>query len=492
VTVIWNSDLFECITPQKFTISGDQAEVQALLPLATGTFRIGYSSTERVEVVKNFLSTDSDRGFIPLMTTNSFVDSDLARGSREAPSLLESIEPEPWSVDDADWARAIREDRLQAASELMLACSRSSDQLILAAAALTHSPAEDSNAVAPEISSLRWSLPHAEHGLLNVVSNFLLSQEHRLSQSQYTQVEKSDLLFHCATTLGSSHALFRLLDDLLHLVRSDESVSDLLEQATDPVVQGLIIFLNNNASPGAVARLDPTSFGDVDSCATLICGFFTGLRFRRSLMPISLAFEPLRAVDILDFTERVNGFPWPSTATSRLVILKENGAVIQGTHYSIPVAMDVLTFTSASIRLLCIQKKEVHSFTNVEFIAVRSRSELKSVKESQVLRPREGSANEIVNNLYFTRNRAKNLLTQLFSGRSIDHLLESRPSIELTFSGDVTIAIAGKSVILEKPTLVISKPDLRLPDLPKKKKLAPPDLKAAFASRRITLPAVSN
>ena len=495
VTLSWKSELFDNIPHEKFLISGDRAEVHALLPLAAGLFRIGYSSVERIDVVKNFLSTDADRGFISLMTTNCHVESALAHMSREAPSLLEFVETGPWNIDPAVWAEAIREDRLQSATELMLACSRSSEQLATASAALADSPIAAPDEIQKELAEFRWSNGRVGQGLLTIVANHLLALEYRTSQSQLTQDEKSDLLLHCTTTVGKGHQLFGLLDELLHLVRSDESVGDLLERSTDPVVQGMIIFLNNNSSPGAVSQLEPSSFGDIDLRATSICGFFTGLRYRRHMMPISLAFEPLRGVDILTFTEKVNGFPWPTGITTRTVSLNKEGAVIQGEKYAIPIALDTLTFSPGTISLLCKVKNDFVSLTQVEYIAVRSRRELKAVKESQVLRPKPESGAEILRNLHFFRNQKDNLLVQLFGGRSIDLLLESRPSIEMKFSGEVIVSSEKYVKRFNEPILIFSKSDVRLPEVSKargkKKRNNQPnlaDVHAMFARRRITLP----
>ena len=494
VTLSWKSELFDNIPREKFLISEDRAEVHALLPLATDMFRIGYSSEERIDVVKNFLSTDADRGFIPLMTANWHVDSALAHVSREALSLFEPAEPEPWKVNQKVWAETLREDRLQSASELMLACSRSAEQLAMASAVLADSPIEESDEIHRELAELRWSSTHVGQGLLSIVTNYLLHLEYRTYQSQLTQVEKSDLLLHCTTTVGKNHQLFGLLDELLHLVRSDESVSDLLERSTDPVFQGLIIFLNNNASPGAVVQLEPTNFGDIDLRATSICAFFTGLRYRRQMIPIGLAFEPLRAVDILTFTEKVNGFPWPTRTTTRTFSLNEESAVIQGKKYVIPVDMDVLTFAPRTISLLCRGKDVFVSVTDVEYIAVHSRRELTSVKKSQKLTPRDESVTEFLRNLRVFKYSEKNYWVQLFTDGSIKDLVESQPSIEMKFSGEVIVSSGKYPKRFDKPTLIFSESDVRLPEVSKargrKRGGDEPDpavVRAMFARRRMTL-----
>ena len=75
--------------------------------------------------------------------------------------------------------------------------------------------------------------------------------------------EKSDLLEEVRESLTNNSDEKRWVDDILHLVRSDESLSSLNLRSMPSELQGLVLFLGHNEAPSRVLELRRVDFKEL-------------------------------------------------------------------------------------------------------------------------------------------------------------------------------------------------------------------------------------
>lgn len=122
-------------------------------------------------------------------------------------------------------ANAIREERLQCAVEMCLQIAEDNLQWTCLEGLISETVGgADLPASLVDLQRVRVNQPIVEHSLISVVSQALLAMPYCRRSTPMSIFEKSDLLEKVKHVFTSGDPERSIIDEILHIVRSDESL----------------------------------------------------------------------------------------------------------------------------------------------------------------------------------------------------------------------------------------------------------------------------
>ena len=348
-------------------------------------------------------------------------------------------------------ANAIREERLQCAVEMCLEIAEDNFPWMCLEGLISETIG-DSNLPAPlvDLQRVRLNYPGSKHSLILVVSQALLEMPYCRRSSPMSIFEKSDLLEKVRLAFPSGDPERSIIDEILHIVRSDESLSQIQLRPVAPEVQGLILFLGHNDSPSRVLELKKDDFSGLTSEGLMIAAFMVGLRFRRQALASSQVFVPFRDVQILKVVAILNGSTPPKPAEVRRdgkrVFINNVGYMRRSRFFVLQVSQSNLVVYGGA-------KGDFSKFGRVKLIAIKDLASIGSLKIRQLPIPNRKFSHYILESISFENFKLGKI--KVFTNRQ---LLESHfdleKFLEVKFKGEVWVHEEGKSYIRLKNTLL--------------------------------------
>ncbi len=330
----------------------------------------------------------------------------------------------------------------------------------------------DSNLPAPlvDLQRVRLNYPGSKHSLILVVSQALLEMPYCRRSSPMSIFEKSDLLEKVRLAFPSGDPERSIIDEILHIVRSDESLSQIQLRPVAPEVQGLILFLGHNDSPSRVLELKKDDFSGLTSEGLMIAAFMVGLRFRRQALASSQVFVPFRDVQILKVVAILNGSTPPEPAEVRRdgkhVFINNVGFMRRSRFFVLQVPQSNLVVYGGT-------KQDFSKFGRVKLIAIKDLSSIGSLKIKQLPIPNRNFSDNILKSISFENFKLGKI--RVFNNRRLlDSYFEYEKFLEVKFKGEVWVHEEGESTTKLKNILLRFRlTDLKqfLPDAPSSKRL---------------------
>jgi len=323
-----------------------------------------------------------------------------------------------------------------------------------------------------DLQRVRINQPRVQNSVVSIVSQELLDMPYCRRFSPMSMVEKSNLLEKVRLIFPQGHDERLIVDKILHLVRSDESLSPLNLKALKPELQGLILFLTHNDSPSRVLELKQTDFEGLTSAGLMIAVFIVGLRFRRQMLQSDQVFVPFRNMQILKVVAMLNGSTLPESsevhrAGDKVFI---NDVLYQRRSkffaFEIPIN-DLIVYAGL--------KSDFSKFGRVKLIAIKNLSSIGSTKIIEILFPKNNEHDAILKRISFEDSKEGKI--KVFKNRPLlDKYFYSEAFLEIRFKGEVRIQEYGESLTkLENVLLRIRLKDLdkfkvEVPEIKKVKK----------------------
>lgn len=348
-------------------------------------------------------------------------------------------------------ANAIHEERLQCAVEMCLEIAEDSLQWSCLEGLISETVG-DANLPASlvDLQRVRVNQPVVEHSLISVVSQALLAMPYCRRSSPMSIFEKSDLLekVRLAFTLGDPERL--IIDEILHLVRSDESLSQIQLRQVAPEMQGLILFLGHNDSPSRVIELKKDDFSGLTSEGLMVAVFLVGLRFRRQTLPSSQVFVPFRDTQILKVVAILNGSSPPEPAEVRR---EGKRVVINDASYTRRSRFFVLQVSQMNLVVYEGKKGDFSKFNRVKSIAIKDLSSIGALKIKQLPIPKPDFSDKILKRISFENFRLGKI--RVFKNRQLlDSYFDSIEFLEVKFKNEVWVHDDGESPTKLKNTIL--------------------------------------
>jgi len=434
ISIIWDKQILSALNiglPDDSSI----VRLQVALPLADTKFEVGFASETNKKYLLDWMDDPTHIALKPLVE-NGFVDSSLVSIDNVHPVVDDATCPPTISKPESSRVQQlIREERLQCATEMALKVSKTLEQFEFVKGLI------DSRWTAGQmhtILDLRWGRTSGINSIERIICDCVLQMDIRLVSSPLTIVEKSDLLTAIINQVGNDahNADLNTLIQVRDIVRSDDTFSSLDINSLPPIIQGLIIFLNNNSSLPRVAQLDADFFGATDKIVISICAFLSGLRFRRTMMHSNLSWPTLRHLHIIRATAEFN--LWPIDLDEHTVAAFDDHLNLDGNDYFPEEDLFVLDLPQDMI----VHSRTKHGneiYSHVQSIAFKTRRTLKSPKYVQIFRPKHSAHIAILNGFYFTKKKGK-LLAIRFSNSALNDIdMESRIAIQFKIQGTAYI-----------------------------------------------------
>ena len=374
-------------------------------------------------------------------------------------------------------ANAIREERLQCAVEMCLEIAEDNLQWTCLEGLISETVGE-SNLPASllDLQRVRINQPRPQNSLVSIVSQALLEMAYCRRSSPMSIVEKSDLLEKVRLAFLPSDPGRLIIDRLLQLVGSDESLSQIDLKAIEPEVQGLILFLGHNDSPSRVLELQQTDFDGLTSAGLMIATFMVGLRFRRQTLQSSQVFVPFRDIQIQKVVAMLNGSKLPESAEMR----REGGDVfINHVRYERRSRFFVFEIPRGKLVVYAGLKNDFSKFGQVNLVAIKNPSSIGAMKVVEVPIPFEKFGDKILKSISFESFKLGKI--RIFKNRQLlGSYFESEKFLEIRFKGEVWICEEGKPPTKMKNVLL----RIRLKDLRESAVGAPSSKKLNNLARR--------
>ena len=339
-------------------------------------------------------------------------------------------------------ASAIREERLQCAVEMCLEIAEDNLQWTCLEGLISET-VDVFNLPAPlvDLQRVRLNQPREKHSLISVVSQVILEMPHCRRSSPLSIFEKSDLLEKVRLTLPSGDPERLIIDEILHIVRSDDSLSQIQLKAIAPEMQGLILFLGHNESPSRVLELKRDDFSGLTSEGLMVATFMVGLRFRRQTLPSSQVFVPFRDTQILKVVAILNGATPPDPAEVRRdgkrVFINNVGFMRRSRFFVLQVPQGNLVVYGGT-------KQDLSKFGRVKLIAIKDLSSIGSLKIKQLPIPNQIFSDKILKSISFENFKLGKI--RVFKNRQLlDSYFEYEKFLEVKFKGEVWVHEEGKS-----------------------------------------------
>lgn len=368
-------------------------------------------------------------------------------------------------------AKAIREERLQCAVEMCLEIAEDNLQWTCVEGLISETVGNaDLPASLVDLQRVRVNHPRVEHSVISVVSKALLEMPYCRRSSPMSIFEKSDLLekVRLAFTSGDPERL--IIDEILHIVRSDESLSQIQLRQVAPEMQGLILFLGHNDSPSRVIELKKDDFSGLTSEGLMVAVFLVGLRFRRQTLPSSQVFVPLRNTQILKVVAILNGSNPPEPAEVRR---EGKSVVINDASYLRRSKFFVLQVSQSNLVVYGGSKRDFSKFGRVKSIAIKDLSSIGSLKIKQLPIPKRDFSDNILKSISFENFKLGKI--RVFTNRQLlDSYFDSEKFLEVKFKSEVWVHDDGESPTKLKNTILRFRlTDLKqiLANVPSSKKL---------------------
>ena len=368
-------------------------------------------------------------------------------------------------------ANAIREERLQCAVEMCLEIAEDNLQWTCVEGLISETVGDaDLPASLVDLQRVRVNHPRVEHSLISVVSQALLEMPYCRRSSPLSIFEKSDLLekVRLAFTSGDPERL--IIDEILHIVRSDESLSQIQLRQVAPEMQGLILFLGHNDSPSRVIELKKDDFSGLTSEGLMVAVFLVGLRFRRQTLPSSQVFVPFRDTQILKVVAILNGSKPPEPAEVRR---EGKRVVINDASYLRRSRFFVLQVSQSNLVVYGGSKGDFSKFGRVKSIAIKDLSSIGSLKIKQLPIPKRDFSDNILKSISFENFKLGKI--RVFTNRQLlDSYFDSEKFLEVKFKSEVWVHDDGESPTKLKNTILRFRlTDLKqiLANVPSSKKL---------------------
>ena len=351
---------------------------------------------------------------------------------------------------------AIREERIQCAVELCLDLADDDVQWLFVKGLLTETITESLHSVFLDLQRVRCDISQTEKSILCVISNFLLKKPFCHRHSHMSIEEKSDLLEEVRESLTNNSDEKRWVDDILHLVRSDESLSSLNLRSMPSELQGLVLFLGHNEAPSRVLELRRVDFKELAPESFVIAAFLVGLRFRRQILSPERPFVALRDSHILKTVAILNNSKMPELPD---VLLTEDGVSVNGAQFrrrdrcfAIEELDNGLTIFVAS------KKRDELKFNQINLIATKNTSSIGSIKLIKRKIAKSEYYGDIVKSLSF-EDFSK---IKIFGNRKLyDYYFATEDFAEIKFKDAVLIRKKnGEVTKIEKPSIKIRLADL--------------------------------
>ena len=374
-------------------------------------------------------------------------------------------------------ANAIREERLQCAVEMCLEIAEDNLQWTCLEGLISETVGDlNLPASLVDLQRVRVDHPRVKHSLISVVSQALLEMPYCRRSSPMSIFEKSDLLEKARLVFPSGDPERLIIDEILHLVRSDESLSQIQLRRIAPELQGLILFLGHNDSPSRVLELQQTDFDGLTSAGLMIATFMVGLRFRRQALQSSQVFVPFRDIQIQKVVAMLNGSKPPESAEMR----REGGDVfINHVRYERRSKFFVFEILRGKLVVYAGLKNDFSKFSQVNLVAIKNPSSIGAIKIVEVPIPFEKFSDKILKSISFESFKLGKI--QIFKNRQLfESYFQSEKFLEIRFKGEVWICEAGKPPTKMKNVLL----RIRLKDLRESAVGAPSSKKLKKQTRR--------
>ena len=337
---------------------------------------------------------------------------------------------------------AIREERLQCAVEMCLEIAEDNLQWTCLEGLISET-VSDSNLPASlvDLQRVRVNHPKVKHSLISVVSQELLEMPYCRRSSPMSISEKSDLLEKARLVFPSGVPERLIIDKILHLVRSDESLSQIQLRSVAPELQGLVLFLGHNDSPSRALELKKDDFSGLTSEGLMVAAFMVGLRFRRQALASSQVFVPFRDTQILKVVAILNGATPPKSAE---VLRSGKSVFINNTCYTRRSKFFVLQILSSNLVVYGGTKGEFSKFSRVKLIAIKDLSSIGSLKIKRLPIPNGKFNDKILKSISFENFELGKI--RVFNNRQLlDSYFDSEKFLEVKFKGEVWVHEEGES-----------------------------------------------
>ena len=338
-------------------------------------------------------------------------------------------------------ANAIREERLQCAVEMCLEIAEDNLQWTCLEGLISETVG-DSNLPASlvDLQRIRVNHPRVKHSLISVVSQALLEMPYCRRPSPMSIFEKSDLLEKARLVFPSGDPERLIIDEILHLVRSDESLSQIQLRPIAAELQGLILFLGHNDSPSRVLELKKDDFSGLASEGLMIAAFMVGLRFRRQTLASGQVFVPFRDTQILKVVAILNGATPPGSAEVRR---EGKSLFINNASYMRRSKFFVLQILASNLVVYGGAKGEFSKFSRVKLIAIKDLSSIGSLKIKHLPIPNRKFSDNILKSISFENFKLGKI--RVFSNRELlDSYFDSEKFLEVKFKSEVWLHEEGE------------------------------------------------
>lgn len=348
-------------------------------------------------------------------------------------------------------ANAIREERLQCAVEMCLEIAEDNLQWTCLEGLISETVG-DANLPASfnDLQRVRVNQPIVEPSLISVVSQALLEMPYCRRSSPMSIFEKSDLLEKARLVFPSGDPERLIIDEILHLVRSDESLSQIQLRPIAPELQGLILFLGHNDSPSRVLELKKDDFSGLTSEGLMIAAFMVGLRFRRQTLASGQVFVPFRDTQILKVVAILNGATPPGSAEVRR---EGKSLFINNAGYMRRSKFFVLQVSQSNLVVYGGAKGDFSKFGRVKSIAIKDLSSIGSLKIKQLPIPKRDFSDNILKSISFENFKLGKI--KVFTNRQLlDSYFDSEKFLEVKFKSEVWVHDDGESPTKLKNTIL--------------------------------------
>jgi len=348
-------------------------------------------------------------------------------------------------------ANAIREERLQCAVEMCLQIAEDNLQWTCLEGLISETVGgADLPASLVDLQRVRVNQPIVEHSLISVVSQALLAMPYCRRSTPMSIFEKSDLLEKVKHVFTSGDPERSIIDEILHIVRSDESLSQIQLRRVTPEIQGLILFLGHNDSPSRVIELKKDDFSGLTSEGLMVAVFLVGLRFRRQTLPSSQVFVPFRDTQILKVVAILNGSSPPEPAEVRR---EGKRLVINDASYVRRSRFFVLQVLQSNLVVYGGAKGDFPKFGRVKSIAIKDLSSIGSLKIKQLPLFKRDLSDKILKSINFENFRRGKI--RVFTNRPLlDSYFDSEEFLEVKFKNEVWVHDDGESPTKLKNTIL--------------------------------------
>jgi len=431
-----------------------------VFPLTAGEFEVGFPNKMSLEKFKNWMKDTELRPFLS-SDNQLIIDPDLVRKCPPVDLLTPPIESDSEQAPESLLKLFENEERMQCAVEMVLGVASTQEMRLLAAGVISEgNPSGESRTEDLTRSFSRFLRHEADkESFIEVFCDQLLKIASPMRSSPLTLDEKSELIEKTSKILGPSNSNAEFFKELLHHVREDIGLSMVDTSIVTPDLQGLVIFLSNNSSLDEVLRLTPEVFPDQDPLAISVCAFFTGLRWRRTRFPSGSHFGALRGAHISQIVKI------PLDGTSKFVrpkirvkVLSDEEIEIEGEVYPPLPQMYMWRFHSP-INLLVKSGRAIQIFTDVKFVVVGDRKEIKSAKSVKISSLRSSNESEIRNIINVTKKKSVYKLS-LFGNKLIDKHIEERNGLEIKCSANLYFGLKeGTQKLVQADVTIVGHPD---------------------------------